>query len=288
MIAKILVCCHKNPVFFDSDLLLPIHVGKKNAQKDLGIQGDDTGINISERNGLYCELTGTFWAWKNVNADYIGICHYRRFFSFKCKNNLRLKARQFYQKCRQILNVFKRFPYSNTAYYKSRYLITNIDTLEADIHQFDLDFNLFIKKRPSVDVFALKEVVYGTVTNEQEFSSVCGRYHVDIIKRLVENYYPEIYPSVVDTLKSNSLHYANMVIMKKETFNNYCKFLFDILQCHLLSLKDSGYIISENEKAVSRLSGYLGELLTSSYVEYIKKKDKKKVKLLSQIQFEGE
>ena len=39
---------------------------------------DDTGENISFKNRDYSELTVTYWAWKNRNADYMGICHYRR------------------------------------------------------------------------------------------------------------------------------------------------------------------------------------------------------------------
>ena len=31
---------------------------------------------------MYCELTTQYWAWKNVDAEYIGFCHYRRYFDF--------------------------------------------------------------------------------------------------------------------------------------------------------------------------------------------------------------
>ena len=36
---------------------------------------------FSERNGNFCELTGLYWAAKNLDSDYIGIVHYRRYFA---------------------------------------------------------------------------------------------------------------------------------------------------------------------------------------------------------------
>lgn len=41
---------------------------------------DITGMSIADRNSFYCELTGLYWIWKNVDDKEIGLCHYRRFF----------------------------------------------------------------------------------------------------------------------------------------------------------------------------------------------------------------
>ena len=80
---KILVCCHKNDIFKSSDVYLPIQVGRAISNTILNMQGDNEGLNISEKNDCYCELTGMYWAWKNLKGvDYIGLCHYRRYFDF--------------------------------------------------------------------------------------------------------------------------------------------------------------------------------------------------------------
>lgn len=81
---KILVAQHKEAEVFQDETYMPIHVGKAISKIDLGIIGDDTGDNISSLNPYYCELTAQYWAWKNLhNVEYIGLCHYRRYFKTK-------------------------------------------------------------------------------------------------------------------------------------------------------------------------------------------------------------
>lgn len=64
----------KDPVY------VPLHVGRA-CSPDYGYAGDDTGDNISAKNRYYGELTGVYWVWKNIRTtDYVGVCHYRRYF----------------------------------------------------------------------------------------------------------------------------------------------------------------------------------------------------------------
>ena len=77
---KIIVATHKKYQMPKEDIYLPLQVGAEK-KEDLGYRKDNEGENISEKNAYYCELTGLYWAWKNLNNDYIGIVHYRRYFS---------------------------------------------------------------------------------------------------------------------------------------------------------------------------------------------------------------
>lgn len=77
---KIIVATHKPYRMPEGEMYLPVHVGAQ-GKESIGFQRDDEGENISEKNLNYCELTGLYWAWKNLRADYIGLAHYRRHFA---------------------------------------------------------------------------------------------------------------------------------------------------------------------------------------------------------------
>src|SRR5699024_7023881 len=61
-------------------IYLPVQVGSK-GKESLGYQRDDEGENISELNPYFSELTALYWAWKNLDIDYLGLVHYRRYFT---------------------------------------------------------------------------------------------------------------------------------------------------------------------------------------------------------------
>lgn len=90
---NILVATHKAYEFPHSAIYAPIQVGKALSQTDLRILSDNSGEQISEKNGSFCELTALYWAWKNgffEQNGYVGLVHYRRYFS---GNGLQLKGK---------------------------------------------------------------------------------------------------------------------------------------------------------------------------------------------------
>lgn len=81
---KIIVATHKEYEIPKDDFYLPVFVGSANVKEyNLPYQRDDEGENISEKNRYYSELTGLYWAYKNLKADYIGLCHYHRYMDIK-------------------------------------------------------------------------------------------------------------------------------------------------------------------------------------------------------------
>jgi len=79
---KIMVVTHKmSNMPSNNNLYIPTIVGpSKNSLNFTNFYRDDEGENIAEKNQNYCELTALFWAWKNLDVDYIGLTHYRRAF----------------------------------------------------------------------------------------------------------------------------------------------------------------------------------------------------------------
>ena len=76
---KVIVATHKKYKMPKDPMYIPIHVGAE-GKKLIGYITDNTGDNISKKNASFCELTGLYWAWKNLDAQYIGLAHYRRHF----------------------------------------------------------------------------------------------------------------------------------------------------------------------------------------------------------------
>ena len=78
---KIFIANHKeNNYIPECDFIQPVQVGSAFSKKQFdGMDKDNTGINISEKNPMYCELTAQYWAWKNIDVEYYGFFHYRRY-----------------------------------------------------------------------------------------------------------------------------------------------------------------------------------------------------------------
>lgn len=83
---KIYVAAHKPYRMPKDSMYMPLCVGAADQEPFCEVT-DATGDNISRKNPYYCELTGLYWMWKNADAEYLGLVHYRRHFAgrwFSC------------------------------------------------------------------------------------------------------------------------------------------------------------------------------------------------------------
>lgn len=185
---KVIIATHKQYFMPSDEMYLPVHVGKF-GKEDIGYQGDDTGENISAKNPNFCELTGLYWAWKNLDADYLGLIHYRRFFTAKkgsdCKN--------------QSL--------------ESLYLTTQ----EA------------IVLLSQYDVIVPKRRNYYIETLYSHYANTMHAEHLDVTREIIVEQAPDYLDCFDAVMKQRGAHMFNMFIMSKELTDSYCSWLFPIL-----------------------------------------------------------
>lgn len=180
----LIVATHKNYWMPGDAMYVPLHVGRE-GKKALGYIGDNTGDNISSKNANYCELTGLYWAWKNLDADYLGLVHYRRHFTTK-------EARGT----------------------KEERVITK-DELKAILKH--------------TDVVLPTPRNYYIETNYSQYVHAHHAEDLDITREIIKEKYPEYLLAYDMSMKKTYGHRFNMFIMKRDKFNAYCEWLFDIL-----------------------------------------------------------
>lgn len=226
----ILVATHKKYDMPKDNLYLPIHAGAKGKEK-IGFVTDDVGDNISEKNPYFCELTGLYWAWKNLDTDYIGLAHYRRHFCLKKKSK----------------NKFDNV----------------LTSVEAS------------KLLEKTDVILPKKREYVIENLYDHYKHTMYVEPLDITGKIIEEKYPE-YKKELDKLhKRTSAHMFNMFIMKRDKFNEYCEWLFDILFELEKKVDNSKY-----DSFHARFYGRISELLLDVWIN-TKKYSYKEIKVIS-------
>lgn len=241
---KIYVSCHKESYIPELDLLYPIQVGTVLAEKEIpGILHDHIGDHISEGNKRYCELTAQYWAWKNEHeVDYFGFMHYRRYFSF---NPIQLE-----EDC-----------FGN---------IIMDDISEENLNRLCYDSQLikdFVKNYDVITVTPteLKEIgktVYGHYKN---FSHDHRIEDYELAIKIITRDYPELKDAAIEYSNSSKAYFCNMYIMKRDLFEQYNQWLFEVLQKHSEERNYDDYSVEEN-----RISAFLAERLWGIYYTYLK------------------
>ncbi|MBD5160645.1 MAG: DUF4422 domain-containing protein [Oscillibacter sp.] len=226
----------------DNPLYIPVRCGAVFDEREgVTMLGDDTGENISERRLSFCELTVQYWAWKNIKADYYGLCHYRRYFSFSDKKHDE--------------DIWGNINYNFISSDAVKELGNSEDQMRKAICQSDL-----IISTPFIDKYSVYKQYEGVPALHIEDLEECIK--------IIEKHYPEYASSAKKYLFGKNFYPCCMFVMNHVLFDQYCTFLFGVLE---IFHKNKSY---ENYgQEAMRTAGHLGERLLGVFAtHYIDKK----------------
>ena len=152
---------------------------------------DNIGDNISSRNPNFCELTGLYWAWKHMDADYIGLVHYRRY--FRGSGRVRHSG------------------------------------IRGDIYDQILTQEELLPMLETAKVFVPSKRHYVIETLYSHYEHSHYKDHLDRTRVILVTRYPEYVSAFDEVMQERSAHMFNMLILERGLLDEYCTWLFDIL-----------------------------------------------------------
>ena len=231
MKTEIFVATHKPIRFRLPDEYYWVQVNAAHTgQWDNYLHDNDGQDNISIKNPSYCELTVLYKLWKESSADFVGLCHYRRFFGQGKKSD-------FFEKAGIPVKKESVFP-----------LLLRDKLISKYLDQYDI-----LLGRPycpfPLNVYEdlLRFVYPGDIE-----AMIC----------VIEQHSPEYAETLQKVLCSKSISYCNMFVSRRETTDRYCTWLFDVL-----GRIEKEVDISTYDTSHTRIFGYLAEVLLNVYVQ---------------------
>ena len=214
------------------------------------LPGDDTGDNISEKRTSFCEFTVQYWAWKNVDAAYYGLCHYRRYLDFTGKHS-RLDEHGLFPCPELTLSSMRRFGLLD----------------EPEMRAAILDHDLIV---PIAAPVARMPLPHGCASTVQELWEAHDGifFRKEIICRmfeLIDELAPE-YSHSARCYFSGGYHRGyNCYVMRRSLFERLCQLQFPILE--VLDKERWG------QDRFPRSPAYIGEMLFGIFCWHVMHKE---------------
>lgn len=204
--------------------------------------GDDTGETVSEKRIELSELTVLYWAWKNIKADYYGLCHYRRYFSF---------APQFLREDPASMVMFNRLD-------EEAIRMLHLKD-EAQMRKMIEPYDLVVTKPWDARQGGFKNL-YEQFREAPDSNVEDMHIGISVLKKL----YPKYAKAADKYMNGTKLYICNLFIMKKSLFEEYANWLFSILEEVEKQLQSEQYSILG-----ARTLGHIGERLFGVFYTYI-------------------
>lgn len=195
--------------------------------------GDDTGDNISAKNGRYCELTALYWIWKNDDSgpdDIVGIEHYRRHFKDTESSNELISPKTI----RRILTDYDYISTANTP------------------PNAKLEYN---------DPCPVNDSLYAGYKQCHVISDL------DNCLEFIGRNYPNLYDGIRQLIyHSSSMCCHNMMITTKKLLDEYCEFLFPVLKYAESKVPENDWISGNHSGYNGRAMGFIAERLFRAWL----------------------
>lgn len=230
----VIICAmHKPAVIQHVDVLLPVMAGSVLCRDQIlgEYDRDDSGDNISEKNREYCELTALYWAWKNLDADILGLCHYRRYFASASLRGQLLTANE------------------------AEHLLNYYDVLlpKARNYVFETNYSQYANAHHETDLVITRQIIqelypeYLEAFDSRMLKSVGHRFNMFVMKRSVaERYCGWLFDILAELEKRLDISGYNE--KDRRVFGFVAERLLDVwIDANGLRTTDVGYVFTGRE-----------------------------------------
>lgn len=263
---KIAVACHKPSELPKNRLFVPVHVGAELTNSRIkNTSPDNSGENISTKNPSYCELTAQYWLWKNEKADYYGLCHYRRFLCFedvKAKRDLRNQISA------SILDEESMRYFGLDDEKGMRKIIENNDVVIGEEQYVPRLYTPHGNQRTAYEHWVAHD------------RALIKREDLDLMLDILNDVSPKIGKAARQYLNGSRFLGFNCFVLRSDLFDELCEIEFETLGRLEKKVDTSTYC-----QQLSRIYGFMGEIISSSYFYYLEKSRKYRIKRVPLVYF---
>lgn len=228
---KLYVISHVPCTFLNSNVIMPIATNKALGDS-LGVISSEEGDNLYNLNQYLAEYSTFYWAWKNdVTSKYIGFFHYKRYL---------------------MLND------SKVTYDMFKEPAESCGFDDGFVKSIFNDYDIIV---PAKQGFGISVYTQYAFCHQIEY--------LDTALNIIRTKYPTHIEAFTNAMQQTAGYFCNLFVMRREDFNEYMTFIFDIFNEMKAQL-----FTSPQYKPFA----YLGERLFTGYVEYLRTVKKYRVK----------
>lgn len=255
----ILVATHKEAYVFENRIIRQIQVGTACAVRRLpNMLHDDDGRNISYKNRSYCEMTAQYYAWQNLEADYYGFFHYRRYMNFAKEYPVAVDG------------IHKKHLFGISGRIRRPAPYSEADSLYGDLSDYAWDEKHMQSVVEKYDVITVPSEHMGVTVYEQ-FCQFHDKADLDRMIQILKKDRPEYAEACDVYMQQNHIYFCNLYIMKREYFTAYMEWIFPLLEAF-----EEGKDFKGCGTKQMRVTGYLAERLFGVYYTWLKMQGKAK------------